>query len=108
MSNLILHGDGEMTLSVDRGCLILRLNKMNRQIRVIPILNILCVEVFAPQEDHRGYIYFRTPAANKLVKPSVTGRDIAADDDMVFFTGRENYEIAIKIQEYIVNFFSTY
>lgn len=108
MSNLTLYGHGEETLSVDRGCLILRLSKINRQIRVIPIVNILCVEVAEPQDDHRGYIYFRTPVANKAIKSSVTGRDIAADDDMVFFSGRENFEVALKIQDYILNFFSNF
>jgi hypothetical protein len=106
MSELILYGLGEKTLSVDRGCLLLELNKINTQMRIIPIAHVLCVEVSAPQENHRGYIYFRTPVANKPIKSSVVGRDVNADDDMIFFDGDDNYQVAVKIQEYIADYYS--
>ncbi len=106
MSELVLQGLGEKSLLVDRGCLVLRLSKMSNQIRVIPIIQISCVEVSEPQSDHRGYIYFRTPVANRPIKQSVVGRDVTADDDMLFFDDRESYEIALRIQEYIAGYYS--
>ncbi|MDL2236804.1 hypothetical protein LJC56_03100 [Christensenellaceae bacterium OttesenSCG-928-K19] len=106
-SNLVLHGLGQMSLSVDRNCLILEMRKINEQVRVIPLAKILCIEVSEPKDDHRGYIYFRTPDANKTIKPSVTGRDVNADDDMVFFDGDDNYQVALKIQDCLMDFYET-
>ncbi len=106
MSELMLEGLGQKSLTVDRGCLILKLYKIGSQIRVIPIKHIICVEVCEPQTDHRGYIYFRTPVANRPIKQSVVGRDATADDDMVFFDTQESYETALAIQEYIAGFFA--
>ncbi|HBU11209.1 MAG TPA: hypothetical protein DEB31_00255 [Clostridiales bacterium] len=96
-----------MSLYVDRNCLILEMTKINKQVRVIPLAKILCIEVSAPIDIHRGYIYFRTPDANKTIKSSVTGRDVNADDDMVFFTGEDNYKVAIEIQENLMDFYSS-
>lgn len=106
MNNIVLEGKGDVTLSVDRGCLILELRKISQQTRVIPIIRISCVEISPPQDGHRGYIYFRTPVANKPIKPSVTGRDVAADDDMIFFDDDASYQVALNIKEYIIDYFS--
>ena len=106
MEELILYGLGQKSLKVDRGCLVLQLDKIGNQTRIIPIVHITCVEVSEPQENHRGYIYFRTPVANRPIKPSVVGRDATGDDDMVFFDERENFDIALKIQEYVANYYS--
>lgn len=103
---LTLNGLGMMTLEAREGCLILTLSKINKQVRVIPIAKILCVEVSEPKEKHRGYIYFRTPVANKQIKTSVVGRDIAADDDMVFFDDHANYQVALNIQQHIADYFT--
>lgn len=104
MGELVLYGFRDITLCVDRGCLVVRVRQISEQTRIIPIMNVLCVEVAKPQENHRGYIYFRTPVANKSIKASVGGRDISLDDDMVFFDSEENYQAAVKIQEYILNY----
>lgn len=106
MSKLVLQGIGELTLSVDTGCLVLEMNRKGKQKRVIPIIHILCVEVSEPKEEHRGYIYFRTPTANRAIKSAIT-RDYIIDDDIVFFNDAENYEVAQRIQDYIVNYVST-
>jgi len=106
MKDLVLEGRGEMTLSVDRGCLILELRKISKQTRVIPITRISCVELSPPQDGHRGYFYFRTPVANKPIKSSITGRDVASDDDMIFFDDEESYQVALAIKEYIIDYVS--
>ncbi len=103
---LTINGLGKLSLTVRRGCLVLIASKISKQIRFIPIAKILCVEVCEPRENHRGYIYFRTPVANRAIKPSVAGRDVAADDDMVFFDDNANYQAALKIQQHVADYFS--
>jgi len=105
MSKLALEGIGEISLSVEAGCIVLEMNRKGKQRRVIPISHVLCVEVSEPKEDHRGYIYFRTPTANKAIKAAIA-RDFIIDDDIVFFNDNENYEVAQRIQDYIVNYVS--
>lgn len=106
MSKLVLNGIGDITLSVESGCIILEIQRKGRQRRIIPIKHVLCVEVSEPQEEHRGYIYFRTPAANKAIKNALA-RDFIIDDDVVFFNDTENHKNALRIQEYIANYVST-
>lgn len=106
MDGLTLHGRNKIALSVNRGCLVIKFGNNESQIKIIPISNILCVEVVGPQDNHRGYFYFRTPVGNKTIKPSVMGRDIKADDDIIYFENDESYETALKIQEYIADYYA--
>ncbi len=103
MSKLVLAGVEGLTLSIESGCIVLEMNRKGNQRRLIPIVHVLCVEVAEPKEDHRGYIYFRTPVANKTIKSAIA-RDYIIDDDIVFFNDVESYKIALAIQEYIANF----
>jgi len=103
MSKLSLAGMEGLTLSIESGCIALEMNRRGNQKRIIPITHVLCVEVAEPKEDHRGYIYFRTPVANKTIKASIA-RDYIIDDDIVFFNDSESYKTALAIQEYIANY----
>lgn len=102
MKSLELRGIGDVVLRTNGCCLELEIDRKVKQKRVIPIAHILCVEVSEPQEGHRGYIYFRTPAANKAMKAAVA-RDFVIDDDIVFFNDVANYSAAQQIQQYIAD-----
>lgn len=107
MEEMVIQGRGNITLSVERDSLLLRFGRNSGQIKIVPIRSILCVEVAPPQENHRGYFYYRTPEAHKTIKPSVIGRDIIADDDIVYFEDDASYQAALKIQQYIATFYSS-
>lgn len=102
MESLELKGIGDVILRTCGKCIELEIDRKVKQKRVIPIPHILCVEVSEPQEGHRGYIYFRTPAANKAMKAAVS-RDFVIDDDIVFFNDTANYSVACQIQQYITD-----
>lgn len=102
MDSLELKGIGDVILRTDGNCIELEIDRKVKQKRIIPIPHILCVEVSEPQEGHRGYIYFRTPAANKAMKAAVS-RDFVIDDDIVFFNDTANYTKACQIQQYIAD-----
>lgn len=102
MNTFELRGIGGVTLRTAGNCIELEIDRKVKQKRIIPIPHILCVEVSEPQEGHRGYIYFRTPAANKAMKAAVS-RDFVIDDDIVFFNDTANYNKACQIQQYIAD-----
>lgn len=102
MKTLELRGIGDVILRTNGKCLELEIDRKVKQKRVIPIAHVLCVEVSEPQEGHRGYIYFRTPAANKAMKAAVA-RDFVIDDDIVFFNDVTSYSIACQIQQYVTD-----
>lgn len=102
MDTLELKGIGDVILRTCGKCLELEIDRKVKQKRVIPIVHVLCVEVSEPQEGHRGYIYIRTPAANKAMKAAVS-RDFVIDDDIIFFNDLSSYKIACEIQQYITD-----
>lgn len=106
MEPIVLQGQDQLTLTIDRGCFVLEYRKRGTQTRVIPMSRIILLEVVPPSEDHRGYLYFRTPVANKPVKPAVKGRDVNSDDDMLFFDDEDAYKTALMIQERFIEYVS--
>lgn len=100
MAEFVLNGMGDITLKIGGACAVVEIDRKVKQRRIIPLRHVLCVEVSQPYEEHRGYIYIRTPAANKAMKAGVA-RDFVIDDDIVFFNDDESYAIACAMQDFI-------
>lgn len=72
----------------------------------IPYSQISGVEVKKPGAMVNGYIQIQTPgqiSGNSSFKISGGTYDAIKDENAIVFTGSKNYDIAIKIQEYILN-----
>lgn len=73
----------------------------------IPISNISSVEVRKPGAMFNGYIQFCLPGGKHHdLSFTLSGGtyDAVSDENSVVFSGKENYDIALKIKEYIENY----
>lgn len=72
----------------------------------IPYSQISGVEVKKPGTLANGYIQIQIPgqiSGNSGFKVSGGAYDAVTDENAVVFTGKANYEIAVQMQEYILN-----
>lgn len=72
----------------------------------IPYSQISGVEVKKPGAMVNGFIQIQIPgqiSSNSNLKISGGAYDAVKDENAIVFTGNKNYEIAIKMQEYILS-----
>ncbi len=105
---ITLNGVGKKSVTVDGGNVhIVKSGFFGGREKTIPIKNISAVEVKKPGSFINGYIQFCLPGGKHLDSSyTITGGtyDAVTDENSVVFSGMDNYNIALKIKEYIENY----
>ena len=97
----IIVSDAVVTIQKEKSLL------ASKREKTIPIIQITGVEVKKPGPLVNGFIQIQTAgqiSGNSGFKVSGGAYNAVTDENAVVFTGKENYEIALKIKDYILSY----
>ncbi len=110
MGKIVLHGVQNKSISVEGSAVIISKGKSlinAAREKVIPIANISGVEVKKPGAMVRGYIQIQTAGQNSgdsTYKITGGAYDAAQDENSVLFGKSAEYEIALQIKKYVLEY----